>query len=255
MADVLDKPIEITLGDGSKIVGATLEEALNNAKKRVEDTTAALKAEREAKTKLEGDLTRYKETEEERKAEEERQAEVERQRKAATDSKEGKFSKDQYYRLLNDDPLAAANYLDAHRLGIPDPNQVPQRFNSMAAQISEINQERVASAFWRQHPEFPQEITAARALDKRVSQLLNEGYPFTVRTFNIAYDELVGEDTIKPIDLEAKNKEEKAKEEESRPNPSLSGSGATSADDELRKIESMDEKALEAYGRSKGFIR
>lgn len=253
MAETLEqKPVEIVLGDGSKITGKDLDDALKNAAKRIEDRNKDIKDAQDKYAAVKAELDGYKQTEEEKKAEADRLAALERQKI----KDKGGFDKAEYYRLINEDPVAAANYVDAARLGITDPSQVPQRFNSMAAQISEINQERVASRFWQQHPEFPQEVAAARALDKRVQQLMGEGHPFNVRTFNMAYDELVGEEAIKPMDLEDKNKEEKKKTEEEKPNPQLSGGGRESADDaEARKVENMDEKALEAYGREKGFIR
>lgn len=258
MADTMEqKSVEIVLGDGSKITGANLDEALKNAAKRIEDRTKDVKEAQEKAEKIQREWDGYKQSEEEKRAEAERQAALERQRAASSKDKNG-FDKMEYYRLLNDDPVAAANYVDASRLGIDDPSQVPARFNNMATQIGEINQERVASAFWRQHPEFPQEIAAARALDKRVTQFIGEGHPFNVRTFNMAYDELVGEETIKPMEMEDKEKDEKNKQraEEDRPNPSLSGGGREGAEDaEARKMDNMDDKALEAYAREKGWLR
>ncbi len=256
MAETMEqKPVEITLGDGSKIVGKDMEEAIQNAVKRIEDRTKDLKTQQETVAKLTKDLDGYKQTEEERKAEADRLKALEQQKK---DKKEGGLDKTEYYRLLNEDPIAAQNYLDSVRLGVSDPNQVPGIFTGMSQKINMIDQERVASTFWRNHPEFPQEMSAAKALDKRVGQLIQEGHPFSVRTFNMAYDELVGEESIKPMEIEddKKKEDDKKRKEEDRPNPSLTGAGGGGSDDaELRKFENMSMNDLEKIGREKGWVR
>src|SRR5882724_5321571 len=126
MAETMEqKSVEITLGDGSKIVGKDYEDAIKNAVKRIEDRTADLKTQQEKSTKLEQELSQYKLSEEERKAEQERLAALELQKKNAT---KGGLDKTEYYRLLNEDPIAAQNYLDSVRLGVSDPSQVPGIF-------------------------------------------------------------------------------------------------------------------------------
>jgi hypothetical protein len=253
MAEVTDRPIEIVLGDGSKIVGATLDEALKNAAKRIEDRGNDIKQAQEKAAELQRQVDGYKQSEEERRAEQDRQAALERQKKSQD---AGTFSKERYYQLLNEDPSAANDYWFEHKFG-QKPEDVVATFNYQNRTLGEINQERVASNFWRQHPEFPPEINAAKSLDKRVGQLLNEGHPFNVRTFNMAYEELISEETIKPMELDDKGEKKKDKSDEAeRPNPSLNGAGSTAGDDaEARKMENMDEKALEAYGREKGWLR
>jgi len=256
MAEVVEqKTVEITLGDGSKIVGKDYEDAIKNAVKRIEDRTADLKTQQDKVAKLELEVSGYKQTEEEQKAERDRLAALEQQKR---DKKEGGLDKVEYYRLLNEDPIAAQNYLDSVRLGVPDPSQVPGIFTGMSRKINEIDQERVASTFWRNHPEFPQELGAAKLLDKRVGQLLQEGHPFSARTFNMAYDELVGEEAIKPMELEDKDKDkkDKKKEEDDKANPQLTGGGGNAADDaEQRKFENMSMNDLEKIGREKGWVR
>ncbi len=255
MAETMEqKSVEITLGDGSKIVGKDYEEAIQNAVKRIEDRSKDLKEQQEKSTKLQTELDGYKQTEEERKAEADRQRALEAQKK---DKKEGGLDKVEYYRLLNEDPIAAQNYLDSVRLGVSDPSQVPGIFTGMSRKINEIDQERVASTFWRNHPEFPQELSAAKLLDKRVGQLLQEGHPFSARTFNMAYEELVGEEVIKPMDLdtEKKKEEEKKRKEEEQPNPKLVGGSGGAEDAELRKFENMSMNDLEKLGREKGWVR
>lgn len=255
MAEVAEqKSVEITLGDGSKIVGKDMEDAIQNAVKRIEDRSKDLKEQQEKTTKLQAELDGYKQTEEERKAEADRLKALEAQKKGKT---EGGLDKVEYYRLLNEDPIAAQNYLDSVRLGVADPNQVPGIFTGMSQKINQIDQERVASRFWQNHPEFPQEIGAAKLLDKRVGQLLTEGHPFNARTFNMAYEELVNEEVIKPMDLEndKKKEEEKKRKEEDRPNPQLTGGGGGADDAELRKFENMNMNDLEKIGREKGWVR
>jgi hypothetical protein len=258
MAEVLEqKPIEITLGDGSKIVGKDLDEALKNAAKRLEDTAKALKDTKAEKDQLAQKVTGYEQTEEERRAEQERQAAVDRQKQQRANGKDPGFDKAEYYRLLNDDPDAANAMWFKHRFGA-NPEELLRSVEQTNRAVNEINQERVATSFWRQHPEFPQEVLAAKALDKRVGQLMNEGHPFNVRTFNIAYQELVDEDAIKPLELDAEKNKEKEKHEKDQQtaNPALSGPGIGSTDDaELQRFEKMDDKALEAIAREKGWLR
>lgn len=255
MAETLEqKSVEIVLGDGSKIVGKDLDDALKNAAKRIEDRNKDVKEAQDKAAKLQSDLDAYKQNEEEKKAEADRLAELERQRQRGGGKEKNGFDKAEYYKLLNEDPDAANAMWFKHRFGA-DPEQLVNNFEQQSRTLNEINQERVASAFWRQHPEFPQEMSAARVLDKRVGQLLTEGHPFNVRTFNMAYDELIGEEAIKPMELD-KKVDDKKKDEEDRPNPQLRGSGSDSAEEaEAQRIDKMDEKALEAYGREKGWIR
>lgn len=256
MAETMEqKSVEITLGDGSKIVGKDYEEAIANAVKRIEDRSRDLKTQQEKSAELEKKVNEYKATEEERKAEEERQRALEAQKKSG--DKTG-LDKAEYYRLLNEDPIAAQNYLDSIRLGVSDPSRVPDIFTGMSRKINEIDQERVASTFWRQHPEFPQDMGSARTLDKRVGQLIQEGHPFSVRTFNMAYEELINEEALKPMDLQddKKKEEERRRKEEERPNPQLNGAGGGVSDDaEMRKFENMSMNDLEKIGREKGWVR
>src|SRR5580765_7348337 len=116
MAETLEqKPVEIVLGDGSKITGKDLDDALKNAAKRIEDRNKDNKEAQEKADKLQRQIDEYKQSEEEKKAEADRLAALEQQKNRGKD-KTG-FDKAEYYRLLNEDPVGAANYLDAIRLG------------------------------------------------------------------------------------------------------------------------------------------
>lgn len=233
-ATIPNQPIELTLGDGSVVKGANLQEAFDNLKKMKEDTSAALKQQRE---QLAGVQTQYETV----------QQEIERLKNPPRQDDGKTFQKDQYYQLLNQDPMAAQDYLDRYRWDM-DPVQVRQQFSNMAQQVSELSQQSVAASFLAQHADdFPPDPEAAKALTRRVSELQLRGVPFNVDTMNYAYSQLVNEQTIKPVQRQ---------EPDNQPNPSLSGAGRVSAEEaEYQKAEKMSDGDLEKYLRSKGIIR
>ena len=98
--------IELKLADGSVIKAENVEEALKIAAKMKEDTSAALKEEKQQREQLQARLDA-----------------IEAQAREAAKPKpiEGQFNNDRYFKLLNEDPVAAANYIDSHRFGIADP--------------------------------------------------------------------------------------------------------------------------------------
>ena len=232
---VTDKPIEITLGDGSVVKGANLEEAFNNLKQMKENTAAELRRQRE---EAQGIKSQY----------ETLQQEVEKLKNPPRVDDGKSFNKDQYYRMLNDDPIAAQDYLDRYRWDM-DPSQVRQQFQNVVQQVSELTQSQVAGVFLAQHAEdFPPDTEAARALSGRVRELSMRGLPFNIDTMNYAYSQLIQEQVIKPV--------QKQDEPDAQPNPSLSGAGRVPAEEaELRKVENMSDADLEKYMRSKGLIR
>lgn len=223
--------IEMTLADGSVIKAANSEEALKIAAKMKEDTSASLKEEKSKREALETQVASLT-------------AQFEESRKPAP--KEGSFDNERYWKLMNQDPVAAQNYLDGHRFGIP-PEQVAPRFNQMQTQLDQFRGEALASQFLTQHYEdFPATQESAKSLRTRVEQLQNAGYPVTVETMNIAYGQLVEEGAIKPLEKEEQKREE--------PNPSARGAGASIPDSEINKAEGMSDKDLEAFLKSKGMI-
>ena len=233
MAETIEqKPIELTLGDGTVVKGASLEDAFNNLKKIAEDRGSSYRSAKE-------EAERY-----EREA---RQRETELEEFRRPKPKDGEFDNQKYYKLLNEDPIAAQNYMDAYRFGTPDPVQA---FSDMRQKVESMHGQALAASFQAMHPEFPAGRDAAKVMRERVETLTSDGYPFAIDTLELAYNQLVKEEKIKP----ATNSEP-----EVTPNPSLSaGSGAVTQDAvtaELDKIAQMDDRQLEAYLKSKGMFK
>lgn len=233
MPDTVEqKPVELTLGDGTVVKGASLEEAFKTVAKMKEDTAAALRAEKEERLRLE---TQFHET----------QAELERLKAPKND---GEFNKNEYYRLLNEDPISAQNYLDVHRFGTEDP---VSRFNEVSSRVDELYQQNISATFVARHPEFSQSEADAIAMTNRYRELLGRGHPYAYDTMELAYSQLLSEQKVKPT--------ERTPEKDDTPNPSLSaGAGAQiqdAATDEIRKLENMSTEQMEAYLRSKGVLR
>lgn len=222
-------PIEIKLGDGSVIKGSNLEEAIQNAVKRVEDNVSAYKTERQKREEAEMEAARLR-------------GELEaRTPPASSDA----FAKDRYYQLLNEDPIAAQNYLDQYRFGVQDPVAA---FNGMRQSVDAIQQQAVAAAFSAIHADdFPATPDAASALTRRTEQLVGQGFRYGIETVNYAYDQLVREGTIKPL--------EKADEVPNTPNPSLSGATGNAIPDDVARAESMSDADLEKMLRARGVLR
>src|SRR5579863_1472957 len=103
MADGTPQPIELTLKDGSVIRGASAEEALKMAAKMKEDTSDALRSEREARTALEAQVASLST----------QVASMNRPAPAVN----GQFDRDRYYKLLNEDPAQANDYYMEKRFG------------------------------------------------------------------------------------------------------------------------------------------
>lgn len=223
------QPIEIKLGDGSVIKGANLEEAIQNAVKRVEDNVSAYKTEKQKREEFEAEAARLR-----------HELEAKTQ-PASTDG----FSKDRYYQLLNEDPISAQNYMDQYRFGVQDPVAA---FNGMRQSVDAIQQQAVAAAFSAVHADdFPATQEAARALTKRTEELVNQGFRYGLETVNYAYDQLVREGSIKPL--------EKVEEQPNTPNPSLTGSTGTAIPDDVARAEQMSDADLEKLLRARGVLR
>lgn len=230
-----DSPVEVKLGDGSVVKGANLDEAFKNLATMKENASAAIKR-----------------TSDELEAERQRAAglaaEVERL-KHPQPVNDGKFNNSKYWELMNADPIAAQNYLDQARFGFESPDQVVPAFNQMRTQVDNMTQSSVAASFLAQHvDDFPANAEAAKVLNSRVTDLVSRsGFNFDVHTLNFAYNQLVDEGQIKPL--------EKNTAPDEIPNPSLGGTGSTSIPNEVTKADGMSDKDLEALLRSKGMIR
>ena len=223
------QPIEIKLGDGSVIKGANLEEAIQNAAKRVEDNVTAYRSEKQKREEAEAEAARLRH---------------ELEAKTPPTQTDG-FAKDRYYQLLNEDPIAAQNYMDQHRFGVNDPVAA---FNGMRQSVDAIQQQAVAAAFSAIHSDdFPATPEAARALTQRTEQLVGQGFRYGIETVNYAYDQLVREGTIKPL--------EKVDDAPLTPNPSLTGTTGNAMPDDVARAEQMSDADLEKLLRSRGVLR
>lgn len=226
MPETADKPIELTLGDGTVVKGKDYDEALKNLAKMKEDTAAALRAAKEEAERYRVEAESYG-------------SELQQYKNPAP--REGEFNKQEYYRLLNEDPIAAQNYIDIYRFGTEDPVGA---FAELRQKTDSLYQQSMTASFWASHPEFPGGRDAARAMTQRVQELTNNGHPLSLETMEMAYGQLVREETIKPV--------EKEQAEES-PNPSLSaGAGAPPTIIDEAKIGAMTDEQFRAYARAQG---
>lgn len=227
--------INLTLKDGTVVKAENAEEAFKTVVGMYENTKEW------AKTEM-GNLKTQVET---AQAEAMRAAQLAEQNKPRVDNGNG-FNKDQYYKLLNDDPIAAQNYLDGQRFGI-EPTQVPSYFQNLDRRVSVFEQQNLAVSFVQQAEDFPQTREASTALTDRVKELQQAGYPVTVDTMNMAYRQLVDEKRITPLERQQQQQEEIP--------PSLGGGGSSIPDAEIQKAEQMSDADLEKFLKAKGVLK
>lgn len=252
-----DGPIEITLGDGSVVKGANLEDAFKSVAEMKVNTHNALK---EKNTLLDTEKA-----EKERIKQELEQVKGELEKKNAppvqTKTDDGKaFNRETYFRILGEDPLAAMDYVDSYRFGIDSPDKVRDTFNTMRSQVDRVSQQvdvfqqqAVTAAFLGQHPEYPAgDATAAQLLTQRVKELVAEGMPYNPNVVEFAYFQLVNSDKIKP--LEPQDDTQQQQQQQSSPNPSLTG-GTTELSQEAVNADRMTDKDLLALLQSKGMFK
>lgn len=228
---------EYKLADGSVVKAENVEEAFKNVAKMKEDTSAALKEERVKREEMEQRLTAL-------------QAEVAQRKEPARE--EGGFNREHYFRLVGEDPIMAQNYLDAARYGIPDPAQVPAYFQNAFQKVTNLEQSQIAATFINSHPDFPGGTESSQILTKEVVRLSQQGHPVNMDTMEIAWQNCVNSEQIKPIEQP---------QEQEEANPSLSGSGAGVLEAEIARVEAdvisgkMSNADFEKYLRSKGVLQ
>lgn len=223
--------MELKLANGNVIKAPTYEEALKVAVKMTEDTQAALKKEREEWTQKSSELeTRVNEL----------AAQIPKPKVEPTNG----FDNQRYWTLLNQDPIAAQNYMDAHRFGIPDPAQVPEYFQTMDKKINNFEQTMLASQFIYQHEEFPATPENAAIVTRQVEELVKAGHPASIETMNMAWNQIVESGKIKPLETKPDENEDA--------NPSLGGSGASTEILPDDKFAAMSTQEMEAYLKSQG---
>jgi len=221
-----------------------IEEAFEHLKKMKEDTVSFAREQKQKAEELAQENARLRQQQEDWERAQQREAEL-----AAQAQQPASFDSARYYELLNDDPIAAQNYVDQWRFGVPDPvgvfNAMVQEVSKQRLQIDSRVGADVATAFIATHPAWPHTAEAARAMCERMEQLQAQSFPFNVSTADYAYRQLVSEGAIKPLNLEP--------EEPIEAPPSLSGGGGGSLS--LPDPDSMSDRDLETLLRSRGMLR
>jgi len=231
MAEAATTGIELKLANGNVIKAENAEEALKVAAKMIEDNSAAYR-----ETKAQYDTLQS-------------QFQTQQQQIDSLKPKEpanGNFNNDHYFKLLHEDPVSAANYLDASRFGIQNPGDVPSHFAGMYQKISALDGQTLATGFVNAHPEFPQDAMSSQALTQRVQDLNRAGHPVALDTMELAFSQLVREERIKPMDMDKDDREDLP--------PSLGGTNSAMSSAEVTKAENMTNKELEAFLKSKGML-
>lgn len=225
---------EYKLADGTVVKADNIDEAFKTVAKMKEDTAAALRESRQSREELQQQINQL-------------QTEVSKRNQPAADPTQ--FNRDYYYRLVGEDPVMAANYVDSFRYGIPDPQQVPGYFQNAFQTLSKMEQDYLAASFVNVHPDFPANQDNANTLTKEAIRLMTEGHPMNMDTLEIAWQNCVNTERIKPIEVP---------EEREEVNPAPGGGGAGVQDAEVSRIEEdvvsgkMSMADFEKYLRSKG---
>lgn len=220
---------EYKLADGTVVKAETIEEAFKTVAKMKEDTAAALRESRQSREELQQQMNQL-------------QVEVTRRNQPAADPHQ--FNREHYYRLVGEDPVAAANYVDSYRYGIPDPAQVPAYFQDSFQKLNKMEQDYLAASFLNIHKEFPANRENAEILTQEAIRLAGEGHPMNMDTLEIAWQNCVNSERINPVEPPPETREEV--------NPTPGGSGAVIDDTEITRAEEMNTSDLEKYLRSKG---
>lgn len=223
--------IELKLENGMVIKGDNAEEALKNAAKIIEDN---VKSYRETKAQLDQLSTQFNEFQQ-------RQAQPPPKPQQSTDG----FNNDKYFQLLNQDPVAANDYWFEHRFG-QKPEQVAADFRGVQEKISVLDGQSLAAAFTNMHPDFPSDNESAQALTGRIKELQRMGHPTDLHTMDLAWNQLVNEGKLKPM-------EQTPEPQESLP-PSMMGVGGMTSGVDMNKIDQMSDKDLYALLKSKGML-
>jgi hypothetical protein len=174
-----DFPGEFRLGDGTVVKAGNWEEAFNKVAEMKANTAAALR---------------------------DREAQIETLRAAqqapppnAPPPTSG-FDQKAYWELMNADPVAAQNYLDAFRMGVDRPEHVPLLFNEMR-NVSTFSADNFEiQSFMQKNPDFPGTDEAA---DYLINRLAARNAPLTADGLEYEYLKGVRDGVIEPLGDEA----------------------------------------------------
>jgi len=169
-----DFPGEFKLADGTVVKAANWEEAFHKAAEMKVNTAVALR---------------------------DREAQIETLRAAqaappnAPPAATG-FDQKAYWELMNNDPVAAQNYLDAFRMGVDNPANVPVLFNEMR-NVSVFSADNFEiQSFMQKNPDFPGTDEAA---DYLINRLAARNAPLTADGLEYEYLKGVRDGVIEPL--------------------------------------------------------
>lgn len=175
-----DFPGEFKLGDGTVVKAANWEEAFQKVADMKVNTATALR-------------------DRERQIEELRAAGAATPPPVTPPASTG-FDQKAYWELMNADPTAAQNYLDAFRLGVENPADVPRLFNEMR-NVSVFSADNFEiQSFMQKNPDFPGTDEAA---DYLINQLAARNAPLTANDLEYEYLKAVRDGVIEPLGEEA----------------------------------------------------
>jgi hypothetical protein len=218
-------PGEFKLGDGTVVKAANWEEAFNKVAEMKVNTAAAVRDREEQIRQL--------------------KEQPPATTTAAPPTNANGFDQKAYWELMNADPLAAQNYLDAFRFGVDNPAHVPQLFNEMrnvsvhSADTMELN------TFMQRNPDYPGTEEAANLL---IEQLAARNAPLTADALEYEYLKAVRDGKIEPLG-----------EEIQRPfaPPNLGTGASLSRNDQnlLEQIAQVPDDKLDEFYRKAGLLK
>jgi hypothetical protein len=225
-----DFPGEFRLGDGTVVKASNWEEAFQRVAEMKSNTAAALR-DREEQIRRQDD--RIRELNELHNA-------VVTNRPVPDAGNASGFDEKTYWSLMNTSPINAQNYLDAFRMGVDRPEQVPLLFNEMrnVSVYSADNMEM--QSFMQRNPDWPGTDQGADLIIERLAQ---KNAPLTADNLEYEYLKAVRNGEIEPLQDEAE-----------RPFvPPNIGSGASLSRDDVNVMEQIrntpDDKLDEVYRR------
>src|SRR3990172_845471 len=208
------QPIELKLDIGGEVFkGATWEEVARAAAKAKEDTTIALKSEKQRAFDLEQRL----------------QSQPAIPAKAEGEMKG--FDSEAYWNLVKDGKIIEAqNYVDSIRFGLK-PEEVVPTISDAVNKANKLSDQVELERFKFQNPDFDPATSSGAVLD-----LIEKwGIPWDAGTLTASFKTLVHEGKVKPREVK--------KEEGERPIP-IPGSSGTSA---AQSGQTIGQYTLEAF--------
>jgi hypothetical protein len=173
-------PGEFTLGDGTVVKAENWQEAFKKVAEMKVNTAAAVR-DREEQIRILKEQPPSTTT-------------------TTTAIQANGFDPKAYWELMNADPMAASNYLDAHRFGVDSPDKVPQMFNEIVNVSTHSADTMEITAFQQMNPDFPGTPEAANLIIERLAQ---RNAPLTAANLDYEYLKAVRSGEIEPLQDEA----------------------------------------------------